>query len=112
MFTNRWPIVVLAFLLTAFSTTFVHADDAPKPKIVIVKAVYGDLPDGDKTDVTEKVAGKVSGNTLSVKASNDLFGDPANGVQKKLKVDYTFDGKAKSKTVDEDETLTISDSGD
>ncbi len=90
-------------------TLFVSAKPS---KIVIVKAVYGDLPDGEKTDVTEKVAGKVNGDTLSIKASNDLFGDPANGVQKKLKVDYTFDGKAKSKTVDEDETLTISDSGD
>jgi len=90
-------------------TLFVSAKPS---KIVIVKAVYGDLPDGGKTDVTEKVAAKVIGNTLSVKASNDLFGDPAAGTQKKLKVDYTFDGKAKSKTVDEDDTLTISDNGD
>jgi hypothetical protein len=81
-------------------------------KLVIVKAIYGDLPEGAKTDVTEKVAAKAVGDTLSIKASNDLFGDPADGVQKKLKVDYTFDGKQKSKTVDEDETLTISDSGD
>jgi hypothetical protein len=190
---SRWPLFVLTFLLTAFSAVFAQAADAPKPKlvivkavygdlpdgdksdvtakvaamvkddsltvdatndnfddpavgvakklkvdytidgkagsktvnesetlfvsarpskIVIVKAVYGDLPDGDKTDVTDKVTAKVTGDTLSVKASNDLFGDPANGVAKKLKVDYTFDGKAKSKTVDEDETLTISDSGD
>jgi hypothetical protein len=81
-------------------------------KIVITKAVYGDLPDGEKTDVTDKVKDKIVADTLSIKASNDLFGDPATGVAKKLKVDYTFDGKAKSKTVDEDETLTISDTGE
>jgi hypothetical protein len=81
-------------------------------KIVIVKAVYGDLPDGDKTDVTAKVAEKVDGDTLSVKAGNDLFGDPAEGISKSLKVTYTFDGKEKSKTVAEDETLTISETGD
>jgi hypothetical protein len=85
---------------------------AKPSKIVITKAMYGDLPDGEKTDVTDKVKDKVTGDSLSVKASNDLFGDPANGVAKKLKVDYTFDGKEKSKTVDEDETLTISDKGD
>jgi hypothetical protein len=85
---------------------------AKPSKIVIVKAVYGDLPDGEKTDVTDKVSAGVDGNTLSIKASNDAFGDPAEGVTKSLKVTYTFDGKEKSKTVAEDETLTISDSGD
>lgn len=81
-------------------------------KIVIRKAWYGDLPDGDKTDVTQKVAGMVDGDTLSVAATNENFGDPAEGIVKKLKVDYTFDGKEKSKTVEENETLTISDKGE
>ncbi|MGA2497179.1 MAG: DUF3395 domain-containing protein [Tepidisphaeraceae bacterium] len=81
-------------------------------KLVIKKAVYGDLPDGAKTDVTEKVKGMVKDGALSVAATNENFGDPAEGIQKKLKVDYTFDGKEKSKTVDENETLTISDKGE
>ena len=81
-------------------------------KLVIKKAVYGDLPDGGKTDVTAKVAAMVQNGALSVAATNENFGDPAEGVQKKLKVDYTFDGKEKSKTVDENETLTISDKGE
>ena len=82
------------------------------PRLVIRKAVYGDLPDGAKTDVTEKVADKASDDHLSVEATNDNFGDPAEGTVKKLTVDYTFDGKERSKTVNENETLTISDKGE
>ncbi|MCY2950598.1 MAG: DUF3395 domain-containing protein, partial [Planctomycetota bacterium] len=78
----------------------------------IKKAVYGDLPDGAKTDVTEKVAAMVKDGELSVEATNDNFGDPAEGIEKTLRVDYTFDGKEKSKTVNENETLTISAKGE
>ena len=81
-------------------------------KLVIRKAVYGDLPDGAKTEVTEKVAAKAGDDTLSVDATNDNFGDPADGIVKKLKVDYTFDGKEHTKTVNENETLSISDKGE
>jgi hypothetical protein len=81
-------------------------------KLVIRKALYGDLPDGAKTDVTGKVADKVNDDSLSIDASNDNFGDPADGIVKKLTVDYTFDGKEKSKSVNEGETLTISDKGE
>jgi hypothetical protein len=83
-----------------------------KSKLVIKKAFYGDLPDGQKTDVTDKVADQIADDALSVEANNANFGDPADGVVKKLKVDYAFDGKEKSKTVDENETLTINDKGD
>jgi uncharacterized protein YbaA (DUF1428 family) len=80
--------------------------------LVIVKAVYGDLPSGDSTDVTQKVAAMVKDNALSVDATNDNFGDPAENIVKKLRVDYTFKGAAKSKTVDENQTLTISATGE
>ncbi len=82
------------------------------PKLIVRKALYGDLPDGAKSDVTAKVADKLNGDSLSISASNDNFGDPAEGITKKLTVDYTFDGKEKSKTVNEGETLTISDKGE
>jgi hypothetical protein len=85
---------------------------APAAKLVIKKAVYGDLPDGKAIDVTEKVAVMVKEGALSVDATNENFTDPAEGIAKKLKVDYTFDGAAKSKTVDEGQTLTISDKGE
>ena len=87
---------------------------ALKPsKLKIVKAFYGDLPDGTKTDVTDKVQIAVKDNALSIGATNDNFGDPVEGTAKKLKVDYTFDGgAAKSKEANENDTLTISDKGE
>ena len=76
-------------------TLKIVAGEQPVPpgELKIRKAVYGELPDGavDK-DVTEKVAAMVKDGALSVEASNDNFGDPAKGVGKKLRVDYTFDG--------------------
>jgi len=90
--------------LTAFPA---HAEETAVKKLVVTKAVYGDLPNGAKTNVTEKVAAMVKNNTLTVEATNDNFDDPAEGVGKKLQVDYTLDGVARSKIVDENETLTI-----
>ena len=81
-------------------------------KLVIVRAEYGDLPDGMKVDVTPMVAGMVKQDELSVDATNENFTDPSFGVFKKLRVDYTFNGTKKSKTVDENQTLTISSTGE
>jgi hypothetical protein len=75
--------------------------------LVIVKAVYGNLPDGPSNNVTAQVAIMVKGNTLTVDASNDVFGDPADGAFKKLRVDYTFNGVAGTKSVGEDATLRL-----
>jgi len=76
-------------------------------KVVIRRAVYGDLPGGASIDVTKKVAAIVRAGSLSVEASNSNFGDPARGVAKKLRVEYTVDGRLETKTVNEGETLTI-----
>jgi hypothetical protein len=76
-------------------------------RLVIRKAVYGALPNGPLTDVTEDVADLVRKNSLMVQATNDRFGDPANGVVKKLRVDYTIDGVDKSQTVAENGILSI-----
>ena len=73
----------------------------------ILKATYGDLPGGASADVTGKVLAMLKHNTLEVVANSDNFGDPANGAHKKLKVDFTVDGKADSLTVNEDETLKL-----
>ena len=81
---------------------------AKKSRLVIVKAVYGDLPDGGNDDVTLTVAEMVRANALEVTANDDNFGDPAFGKIKELRVDYTFDGWKKSQTVEEGETLKIS----
>ena len=73
--------------------------------IVIQKALYGGLPDGPTADVTEKV--KSIAESGSVDASNGNFGDPAPGVVKKLRVDYTEHGAPRSETVSEGETLKL-----
>ena len=90
-----------------------NPDTVPKSgssRLVIRKAVYGDLPDGGNDDVTLTVAEMVRANALEVTANNDNFGDPASGKIKELRVDYTFDGWKKSVTVQENETLEISPS--
>ncbi len=107
MFNRVSMFLVLAGLVWVATGASSRAADAPAAKLVIVKAVYGDLPDGGKTDVTDKVKEMVKDNALSVEATNDNFGDPADGIVKKLKVDYTIGGVAASKTVNEGETLTI-----
>ena len=106
-------IALIALAALGLALTTLHAEDAAKaPRLVIKKALYGDLPDGTKIDVTKKVAEMVKDDTLSVAATNENFTDPVEGTVKKLQVDYTFDGKDKSKTVNEGETLTISNTGE
>lgn len=75
--------------------------------VVIVKAEYGDLPEGPSADVTKQVAALVKGGALAVEASNGNFGDPASGKVKKLRVDYTVNGVTTSKTVGEGENLVL-----
>jgi len=76
--------------------------------IKIVKALYGDLPDGKKRDVTKKVADMVSQGTLKITADNKaLGGDPAKGTPKRMRVDYTVDGMAFSETAKEKQTVKI-----
>ncbi len=73
--------------------------------LVIKKAQYGA---GDQwVDVTDKLAAAVSGNVLSVEASNNLAGDPAHGKVKELRVTYTLGGEEKSAVVPENQTLEI-----
>ena len=82
--------------------TRVGADD-----VVIRKAIYGDLPDGASTDVTAKVAAMVAAGSLKIGATNVNFGDPANGIVKRLQVEYTANGTTEAATVGENQTLTI-----
>jgi len=81
-------------------------------RLFISKAFYGDIAGKKGDDVTDQVKKLILKNSLSVKADNDTFGDPAPNAVKKLRVVYTFDGMRKSKIVAENETLTISDKGD
>ena len=106
-------VLACGFLLACIAA---RADDTNSvattnaaPRLVIVKAVYGDLSDPNSTsEVTEQVAGMVTNDMLSVEASNDNFGDPASGICKELRVNFTIDGVAGSKCVYERGTLKIS----
>lgn len=58
-------------------------------------------------DVTEKVAAELKDNRLRIAASNDLFGDPAPNMVKKLRVEYLEGDQPRTMTVDEGSTLEI-----
>lgn len=79
-----------------------------KSRLVIVKAVYGDLPYGQASDVTADLSDMVENDGLEVTVGNNTFGDPAFGKVKELLVEYKFDGRKKSITLQEGETLRIS----
>jgi hypothetical protein len=81
-------------------------------RLIVIKALYGDLPSGKSDDVTQQVADLVRKNSLTVKADNETFGDPAPDVVKKLQVTYLLDGVKKSKTDSENQALTISGKAD
>ena len=108
---NRHTLLPRFVVLAAAVCVVVAAAGCEAPTsqggLVIVKAVYGDLTDGPSNDVTVQVASMVKNNTLTVDASNDVFGDPADSAFKKLRVDYTFNGVRGSKTVGEDATLRL-----
>ena len=76
-------------------------------KVVIRKAVYGDLPAGKKADVTRKVAAMVKRGALKIEASNGNFGDPAQGIAKKMTIEFTVNGVAMSKTCAESDSITL-----
>lgn len=83
------------------------------PKLEIVKAVYGVLTEEQPgmVDVTAQLKRMVRNGTLTVVASNAIAGDPAQDIVKQLRVEYTLNGKALSKTVDEGQTLKLPDEG-
>jgi len=80
------------------------AAEESKEGLVIQKAEYGA---GDKwVDVTEQVMAAVESGS-PVEASNNLAGDPAHGVVKKLRVVYTKDGQEQTVEVAEGEQFSI-----
>lgn len=75
--------------------------------LIIDKALYGELPGGEFKDVTDKVREQLQEGALSIKASNDLFGDAAPGKVKRLQIEYTLNGAAEKRTVPENGMLNI-----
>jgi hypothetical protein len=80
----------------------------PAGKLEIQSAFY-EAVDGDvSANVTTIVAALVKSGHRSIAAtSGELGGDPAFGLVKQLRVDFTFDGKAATVTVGEGDTLTL-----
>ena len=69
--------------------------------LVINKATYGGA------DCTEQISKLTKKGKLSVKANNDIIGDPIHGQVKKLIVDYILNGESLSKEVLEGNYLKI-----
>jgi len=76
------------------------------PRLVIRNAVYGDLANQAVIDVTQKVSDWIE-DSLTVAATAENFGDPAEGIEKQMKVDYTLDGVEGTTTIEEGQLLKI-----
>lgn len=96
---------------TALASVLSRIAGSGAGKVVIKKAVYGHLPDGPKADVTKKLADIVKTGSLEIDVSNDTLGDTAPGVVKKLQLDYSVNGVAKSATADENTKITLASGG-
>lgn len=81
------------------------------PKIVIKKAFYEAVDGTGGVDVTAKVVAAVEAGETEIGANNGAFGDPTFNHVKRLRVEYTLDGKAKVETAEENATLVLADSG-
>ncbi|RYX85264.1 alfa-L-rhamnosidase [bacterium] len=63
-------------------------------------------------DVTSFAKAAVKNGVFSLRASNDMAGDPAFNTVKRMKVDYTLNGVAGSRTIPENQTLQFGNPGD
>ena len=79
----------------------------PADRITIVSAHY-EAHDGSRgADVTGVVANMVAEGNREIQATNDVFGDPVPLVVKRLRVEYTLNGKPMEAIVPEGGTLTL-----
>lgn len=78
---------------------------SPQTILTIISAKYGAAT--TYSDVTYVLRQRVDGSGLHVVAGNQLAGDPCPGVVKELVIEYELSGQRHSKTVKEDEMLSI-----
>lgn len=83
-----------------------HVKREANARLVIKNAVYGVLATNTVVNVTQKVADWIE-EALPVHATAENFGDPAEGIEKQLKVDYTLDGVDGTMLVEEGQLLKI-----
>ncbi len=90
-------------------TSFESAEMARKvvfPKIAITLARY-ETDDGRGADVSEIVRRMIRDGEYEIPASNGVFGDPVVNVVKRLRLEYTRDGKPMKASIAENETLSL-----
>lgn len=85
------------------------ATAAPAGKLTIEKALYGVDPEkGEQVvDVTRQLQSEVLDGRLQSSASNDLAGDPAVNVVKRMRLEYTYNGVHKVLSLEENEEIDL-----
>lgn len=97
------------FIIHAERTlTNISFENIHKESLEIVSAQYGTAPD-KLIDVTELVVSRIVNNRLTIRASNDLAGDPNPGVVKSLSILYRIGQRQIQATIVEGATHTIPD---
>jgi putative heme-binding domain-containing protein len=99
--TFRLPCLPTSFRFNTVSLAFVSA------LFTIFALVIGPALAADPTNVTSAVAAAVKDNKLSISASNETFGDTAEGVPKKLHVEYRIGVQKLKRDVNEGGQLNI-----
>jgi (4-O-methyl)-D-glucuronate---lignin esterase len=94
--------------LTAVEYPVIKNAAAPN-KIEIRHAFYEAVDGAGRADVTAKVAALVDAGETSISASNEIFGDPTVNHVKRLRVEYTLNGKPITMTADEGHVLTLTE---
>jgi hypothetical protein len=85
-----------------------EADPAVRvPKLEVRKAMYEAVDGAGGADVTKMVAAMVKSGQFVISANNTSFGDPAFNHVKRLRVEFSVDGKALTSTVEENGTLEL-----
>lgn len=102
-------LIVIAFLLSPGKESALELKDGTLPtvrrqsgvfqtqKLKIISAEYGFKEKW--ADVTETLQNLIVNDTLSVLVGNELFGDPAEGKAKRLKLSYSYGSSAVVKIV-------------
>lgn len=80
-------------------------EDQNKPKFKSISAVYG--TDKKSYDISSKLSSMISGDKLTITASNSIAGDPDPETVKKLTIIYESNGKRHMIVIPEDNIVTL-----
>jgi hypothetical protein len=101
-------VAVLAFKAPLVETDGTSSTAGSKAKLTITRAVYEATDGTGSADVTSKIAALVNRDRFTITADNgEMGGDPAFGHAKRLRVEYTLDGKSGTATAAEGEDIAL-----